>query len=77
MTRARARSIVLPSLHSPTSAWATPAPLGAMAPATAAPGTCWIMSTPINLYALAFRAAQMAVEADRQAWHRRFGASCN
>ena len=76
MTHARARSVVFPPLPWPTSACAT---LGvvAMMPATVAPGTCWLMSMPINLYALALEAGRMTVEADRQAWHRRFEPSAN
>jgi hypothetical protein len=35
------------------------------------------MSTPINLYALAFRAAEMTVQANRLAWHRRHEPSRN
>jgi hypothetical protein len=76
MTHARAGAIVSSPL-SPTSAATCARSAATMMPATPAFGTCWLASMPINLYALAYEAARMTVERDRQAWHRRLLASPN
>ncbi len=77
MTHARDSVVVItPPLLSPTRI-ASGRPAMIATPATPSPGTCWMMSTPINLYSLAFEAARMTVEADRQAWRRRFAVGRN